>query len=213
MDKIRLLVDELVKWDQLAKAAKAGAEKVKAQIQELAVRDLENSKDKTVKYYGTGGNVVTVTNSATVKIASLFFLRAVLGDVTNDFVKEEVSYKLSEPFKRTLAALCTGNYIEQTLDEVIAQMSVDETTAKLLRKKLRGNPDKDRQLLESLGIKDVDHWVYFVAEAAAYERIRRLMDVAGYIPGTSEYEKALHDLKLAVIVDEGIKIGLEYEEE
>lgn len=212
MADIKMLVDELAKWDQLAKAAKAGAEKVKAQIQELAIPELENSKDKTVKYYGTGSNVVTVTNSATVKIASLSFLRSVLGDVTEDFVKEEVSYKLSEPFKRMMAALCTGNYIEQTLNEVIAQMAVDEVTAKLLRKKLKGNPDKDRVLLESLGIKDVDHWVYFVAEAVAYEKIHRLLDVAGYISGTPEYDKAMYNLKLAVIVEEGLKIGIEYEE-
>lgn len=213
MSNIQHLVDEYAKWDQLGKAARVETEKIKAQIQELAVPVLENSKLKTVKYYGTGSNVATVTNSETVKMVSISFLKAVLGDVTGDFVKEDVTYKLSEPFKRLAAALCTGSYIEQTQDEVIAQMAVDEVTAKLLRKKLKGSPEKDRQLLESAGVEDIEHWVYFVAEAVAYEKIRRLLEVAGYLPGTPEFAKAMDDLKLAVIVEEGLKIGVEYEEQ
>jgi len=212
---IKQLVDEYAKWDQLLTEAKAEIDKIKAKIQARAAEELENSKIKTVKYYGSNNNVASVGTSETVKLVSFTYLKLVLGAITGDFVKEETTHKLSDPFKRIVAPLCTGNYTEQTLDDVIRQMDVDANAAKVLRKKLRGDVNKDRKILASIGMapEDIDHWLYFIVESLAYERIARLLKVAGYEYGTPEYDKAIFALKQALITEEGIKIGIEYEEE
>jgi hypothetical protein len=148
-------------------------------------------------------------------MVSYLFLESVLGNVTGDFVKEEdISYKMTDSFKKMVAPLCTGNFIEQKLADVIAQMNVPEGTAKLLKKKLKGDPDKDTKTLASIKMapQDIEHWVYFIAEAVAYEKIVRLLEVAGYSEGTSEFEVAMKNMKLAVIVEESLKIGIEYED-
>jgi hypothetical protein len=211
---IKQLVDDYAKWDQLGKEARKEIEKIKAQLQKSAVEAIGNSKVKTVKYFGTDNNIAIATTAETVKMASVSFLRSVLGDVTGDFVKEEEpSYKMTDPFKKMMAPLCTGSYIEQKLDDVIAQMDVDEVTARLLKKKLKGDPERDAKTLASIGMapKDIEYWVYFIAESIAYEKIVRLLEVAGYPEGTPEFETALKNLKLAVIVEETLKIGIEYE--
>jgi len=211
---IKQLVDDYAKWDRLGKEARKEIEKIKAQIQKAAVEMIENSKVKTVKYFGTDNNIAIATTSETVKMASVSFLRSVLGDVTGDFVKEEEpSYKMTDPFKKMMAPLCTGSYIEQKLDDVIAQMDVDEVTARLLKKKLKGDPERDAKTLASIGMapEDIDYWVYFISESIAYEKIVRLLEVAGYPEGTPEFETALKNLKLALIVEETLKIGIEYE--
>lgn len=214
MSKIKQLVDDYAKWDSLTNQAKAEIEKIKAQIQELAIPEIENSKHKTVKYFGTNNNVAIVTTAETVKLVSYSFLKSVLGSVTEDFVKQEVDYKMSAPFKKMLAPICTGNYIEQRLDSVIAQIDIDAATTKLLKKKLKGDPVKDAKVLASVGIDqdDMEHWLYFIAEAKAYEKIVKLLEVAGYKEGTPEFGVAIAEIKDAVIVEENLKIGIEYEE-
>ncbi len=211
MSESKQLVDELARWDKLSKEAKVEIDKIKAQIQEIAAPDLENSKLKTVRYYGTNNNMAIITAPDTVKMVSYSFLSSVLGGITGDFIKQETNYKMSDPFKKIVGPLCTGEFIEIKLDDAIAQMQVDEKTANVLRKKLKGNPEKDRKVLESVGIDNLDHWVYFVSEAIAYEKIVKLLEVAGYPEGTAEFVKAMADLKLALIVEEGLKIGIEYE--
>ena len=213
MADIKHLVDEFAKWDQLAKEAKAEIEKIKARIQELAVAEIENSKNKSIKYFGTSNNIATVTTAETVKMVSYLFLQSVLGAVAVEFVKADVTYKMTDPFKKMVAPLCLGNYIEQKLDDVIAQMNVDENIAKVLKKKLKGDPQKDTKVLESVGLADIDHWIYFIAEAVAYEKIVKLLEVAGYKEGTPEFDVAMTGIKQALIVEESLKIGIEYEGE
>jgi len=212
---IKQLVDEFAKWDSLGKQAKVEIDKIKAQIQEQAVSAIENSKNKSIKYFGTNNNIATVTTAETVKMASFSFLQSVLKNVTGDFVKEDISYKMTDPFKKMVAPLCLGNYIEQKLSGVIDQMNVDEKTNKVLLKKLKGDPDRDAKTLASIGMapQDIEHWVYFVSEAVAYEKVVRMMEVAGYPEGTPEFEMAIKNMKLAVIVEESLKIGIEYEDE
>lgn len=212
---IRELVDEYARWEKLSEDAKKEIENIKARLQKIAEKELENSKNKTIKYFGTSNNIATVTTAATVKMVSFSFLKSVLKDITGDYVKEAVSYTMTDPFKKMVAPLCTGSYIEQRLNDVIAQMNVDEITAKLLKKKLKGNPEKDSKVLAAIGMnqEDIEHWVYFIAEAVAYEKIVRLLEVAGYPEETPEYEVAMKNMKLAVIVEESLKIGIEYEDE
>jgi hypothetical protein len=144
------------------------------------------------------------------------FLKLVLGnELTGEFIKEEKTYKMTEGFKRIVTPLCSGKYIEQTLDSIIQQMEVDEATSKLLKKKLKGDPQKDAKVLASVNIpqEDIHYWIYFIAEAIAWEKIVKLLQAAGYQEGTEGFVNALNGIKQALIVEEGLKIGIEYEDD
>lgn len=70
---VKYLVDEYAKWDRLQKEAKVETEKIKLQLQEMAIAALEDTKLKTVKYYGTNNNVAIISISETVKMAPFLF--------------------------------------------------------------------------------------------------------------------------------------------
>lgn len=67
------------------------------------------------------GNTITVTNADSVKLVYPSMLRKIFGAAYGDVVKEEITYKLSEPAKRLLSAVYNKEYIkggsvEQILD-------------------------------------------------------------------------------------------------
>lgn len=208
-------VDEYVKWVKLAAEAKQEIEKLKAEFQREAQELMKDKKVKQVDFWGSQNARVTVTTSETLKLVSYQFLLKAIGEtLLKDFVKETVEYKLSAPFKRLLAAVFQGDYVEQSLDEVIAQISGDEKTRKTLKKKLKGNYKKDVEHLKAIaGLDDetAEYWAYFVHEAANWEKILHLLEAAGYKRGTAEFNEALEAIRHAVIVEEGIKVSLEAE--
>ncbi len=213
---IRAKVDEFVRWVDLAAEAKKEIEKMKAEFQKHAVELMKDKKVKQVEFWGTKNAKVTVTTTGTLKLVSYSLLQKVFGEtLLRDFVKEDPQYKLSEPFKRLLAAIFQGDYIEQPVDEVIAQVSDDEKIRKTLKKKLKGNWDKDignLKAIAGLGDREAEHFAYFIQEAMNYEKIAYLLEAAGYPRNSDEFEKALDGIRHAVVVEEGIKVGLETEE-
>lgn len=209
-------VDEYVKWDNLLTAAKAEVEKLKAFFQKQAIEAMKDSKSKQVEFWGNESGKVVVTTTETVKLVSYHFLLQVIGEVVlRDFIKTEPQYKLSEPFKRILTPIIQGTYVEQSVDDVIAQISTDEKTRKALKKKLKGNWEKDVEnlkIIAGLNDRDAEHFAYFVQEAKNYERIVHLLEAAGHERGSTGFTAALEAIRHAVVVEEGIKVGLESEE-
>ncbi len=208
-------VDEFAKWVNLAAEAKKEIEKLKAEFQRQAVELMKDRKVKQVEFWGAQNAKVAVTTTETLKLVSYHFLLQVVGEtLLKDFVKEEPQYKLSEPFKRLLTAIFQGAYVEQSVDEVIAQITGDEKTRKTLKKKLKGNYEKDVESLKviaGLADKDAEHFAYFVQEAVNYGKIVHLLEAAGYARNTEDFTKALDAIRHAVVVEEGIKVGLEAE--
>lgn len=208
-------VDEFARWINLAEEAKKEIEKLKGEFGKQALKAMENKKVKRVEFWGSAGAKVEVTTSETLKLVSYNFLLQVIGEVLlRDFVKVEPNYKLSEPFKRVLAAIFQGDYVEQSTDDVIAQISDDEKTRKVLRKKLKGNWEKDVANLKAiagLNGKEAEHFAYFIQEAKNYERIVHLLEAAGHSRESEGFKVALDAIRHAVIVEEGIKIGVESE--
>lgn len=213
---MRVKVDEFARWVSLAEEAKKEIEKLKGEFQKQALKAMENKKVKRVEFWGSAGAKVEVTTSETLKLVSYNFLLQVIGEVLlRDFVKVEPSYKLSEPFKRLLTAIFQGDYVEQSADDVIAQISDDEKIRKALRKKLKGNWEKDVASLKAiagLNSEEAEHFAYFIQEAKNYDRIVHLLEAAGYKRDTGDFAAAMEAIRHAVVVEEGIKVGLEYEE-
>jgi len=216
MDELlKAKVDEYVKWENLLVEAKKEIEKLKTDFQKKGLELMADKKIKQVEFWGNENSKVVVTATETLKLVSHSFLQDIIGErLLRDFVKEELQYKLSEPFKRMLTAVFQGTYIEQPVTEIIAQLTNDDKTRTTLRKKLKGNWDKDvksLQIIAGLGREEAEHFAYFIQEAMNYEKIAHLMRAAGYEPGSQGFQAALENLRHAVVVEEGIKVGVERE--
>lgn len=213
---LKAKVDEFAKWMNLAAAAKKEIDKLKAEFQKEAVELMKDKKVKQMEFWGTKNAKVAVTTTETLKLVSYNFLLKVIGEVLiKDFVKEEPQYKLSEPFKRLLTAIFQGDYMEQPVDDVIAQISDNEKIRKTLKKKLKGNWEKDVENLKAIaGLDDgeAEHYAYFIQEAKNYEKIAHLLEAAGHAQNSDGFKKALDNIRHAVVVEEGIKVGLESED-
>jgi hypothetical protein len=218
MDKAEVirLVDEYAKWDKLATECKIELEKLKGKFQELGVDAMTDTKTKQVEFWGSLPAKVVVTTSESLKVVSHTFLSRVLGGILKDFAKEDLSYKYTEPFKRIIIALFQGNYIELTVETLITQITQDAKEQKVLKKKLKGNWEKDVNTLQNIihmPRQEAEHYAFFIQEAINYERIVQLLEAAGHMRGTTDFEKAIKDIKNAVIVEEGIKVGIESNKE
>lgn len=216
MDKLRKAVNELAKWDALIAAGKKEMNKHKLTIQNEAASTLENSKLKQVKYWGDESNCAVITAAEKVDLVSIEYLRNVIPEnIIKDFAKEEVQYKLTTPFKNIVGPLVCGDYTEKKLKDVIKEMNLPEDKKKVAKKKLKGKFEKDLEFLKTIGYtqEEAEHWAYFISEAAAWERIVNLFEISGYKEGTLEFKEAIEKLKHAVIVEETLKIGIEYEKE
>ncbi len=214
MESTAQLVDKLVEWDKLLKDGKKQMDEIKSKLQSQAIDELKDKKQKQISILGSSGSRVIVTQTDKVELVYAQVLRTYFGKVIADVIKEEVTYKVAEPFKRLLAAAFKGEYIEQSLDAVVKGLTSDEKLQKLLLKKLKGNFDKDVNVLKTVleyEQKEAENTAYLVAEAITYERILMLSIAAGYAP--EEFGEAVQMLKNAVMVDESIKLGLEYEVE
>lgn len=209
-------VDELAKWTQLAKDAKTEIEKLKGEFQKLGLSELADKKIKQIEYWGLNNSKVVVTESETLKVQLDCIIEEIFKKVVNGNIKIEPSYTYTEPFKRVLISICQGAYIDQSLADVIRQMSIeDDKTKKALAKKLKGKWDKDVDTLKTLAgfeQSDAENWAYCIQEAINFEKITSLFRLAGYEYGTPEFEKVISTIKAAAIVEESVKVGVEAED-
>jgi len=213
---IKALVDEYAKWDRLQKEAKVIIDGIKASLQEKAVAMMKDTKQKQVEFYGTGSNKAVITEADTVKLVSPTLFKQVLGDVFGDFIKEKTTFEATEPFKRVLQAILQGEFGESTLDDAIRQMEVDDNTSKLLKKKLKGNWEKDvATLMTVAGMtkERAEHFAYFVKEAIDFEKIVTILGAAGHKYNTPDFDISLTAIKHGAGVETSIKIGIEYDAE
>ena len=208
---VKAKVDEYEKWSKLLDECKSVTEKLKGEFEQQALDELNVKKSKQVEFWGSSAKVV-VTRSETLKVVSHTYLTKTLGDILKDFYKEKTTYEYVEPFKSVLTALFQGAYVEETLDDVIAQISPNDKIRQLLKKKLKGNWKKDIKVLQSVTGKpknEAEYYAFFVQESINYGKITQLLETAGHKKDTPEFETAIQAIKNAVIVEEGIKVGLE----
>lgn len=210
------LVDKLVEWDKLIKDGKKEMDAIKAKLQQIALGDIQNKKVKQTELWGSNNSKVVVTVTDTVELVSYTFLKRILGDIVKDFVKTEDKYKMTEPFKRIMAAAFNGEYVEESVSDIVNGMDIEDIEKKALKRKLRNNFKKNVEYLKTIAKMDdqtAEHYAYFIQEASAYQQIAKLLEAAGHKKGTEEFKQAFEALKDSVIVDESLKIGLEYEAE
>lgn len=209
--EIKAKVDEYAKLSAQQSAIKSRMDELKGFFETLATEDLKDTKRKTVAYWGSNNAKVVVGNSSTVKPVSMTMVKELFGRLYGDFVKEETTYKMTEPCKRLLALAFLGEYTEGNIDDVISQITNDAKIQKALKKKLKGKFDKDKDTLMTLtGLseQEASDWAYFAAEVINWERLTQIL-VAAQWNGTTE--NAIEHIRTAIMVDEGIKVGIELE--
>ena len=211
MAEIKAKADRLVKLTNQQSVIKAEIDEIKAWFEKLATDDLKDTKKKTIDYWGSNNSKVVVGNSETVKPVSMTMVKKLLGDVFKDFVKEDTTYKMTEPCKRLFSMMFLGNYTEGSLDETIKAITDDEKIQRALKKKLKGKYEKDPEtLMKMVGLseQEASDWAYITAEIINWEWMLQVLKSAEW-KGTPQ--EAVQIIKAAIIVDEGIKVTVEAE--
>ena len=209
--EVKKKVDRLAELDRQMVAVKGEMETIKAWFEKQATDDLRDTKSKTVEYWGSENSKVVVGNSETVKPVSMTMVKKLLGDVFKDFVKEDTTYKMTEPCKRLFSMMFLGNYTEGSLDETIKAITDDEKIQRALKKKLKGKYEKDTEtLMKMVGLseQEASDWAYITAEIINWEWMLQVLKSAEW-KGTPQ--EAVQIIKAAIIVDEGIKVTVEAE--
>lgn len=211
MAEIKAKADRLVKLTNQQSVIKAEIDEIKAWFEKLATDDLKDTKKKTIDYWGSNNSKVVVGNSETVKPVSMTMVKKLLGDVFKDFVKEDTTYKMTEPCKSLFSMMFLGNYTEGSLDETIKAITDDEKIQRALKKKLKGKYEKDTEtLMKMVGLseQEASDWAYITAEIINWEWMLQVLKSAEW-KGTPQ--EAVQIIKAAIIVDEGIKVTVEAE--
>lgn len=175
-DKVQRYAEIKAEQEQL----KAEMDGIEADILKAAETDLKDTKFKTVSYADNNGNVITATNADNVKLIYPSMLKVIFGKAYPDVVKEEITYKVSAPAKRLLAAIYNGEYIKNgSVDEILKCLNLDDKSFNALKKKLKGaNYDTDvKNLIKFAGIGETEakENAYLVAEAIAWQDFKHLL--------------------------------------
>lgn len=175
-DKVQRYAEIKAEQEEL----KAEMDDIEADILKAAETDLKDTKFKTVSYADNNGNVITATNADNVKLIYPSMLKVIFGKAYPDVVKEEITYKVSAPAKRLLAAIYNGEYIKNgSVDEILKGLNLDDKSFNALRKKLKGaNYDTDvKNLIKFAGIGETEakENAYLVAEAIAWQDFKHLL--------------------------------------
>ncbi len=173
--KIHEIVDRMAEIKQMKKELAAENDRLQAQLQILAERDLTDTKIKSVGYSGTNGNTATVTTSDTISVIAGELLSKIFGSVYPSMVEQKITYTLKAPAKRILSAIWHREYCEGSVAEIVGSLKCDEKAKKVLLKKIKGiNFDKDKEnLMNYAGLSEADasDTAYLINEAAAWEQI------------------------------------------
>ena len=210
-EQVKRYVDEYAALSLEAERIKGRMDWLKGYFETLATADLKDTKLLTAAYWGSQNSRVTVTNASTVKPVSLTMVKKLLGEISGDFIKTEITDTMTAPCKKLLAMAAQGNYTEGSLESVIEQISADPKIQATLRKKLKGRWDKDKAMLmkvAGLPEQEASDWAYLAAEVINWEWLTQVLKAASWEGSPQE---AIDIIRAAVIVEESSKVGIEAE--
>ncbi|MDR1628953.1 MAG: hypothetical protein LBS36_01885 [Oscillospiraceae bacterium] len=209
-DLLKMKATELASLNRSVDDLKERIDQLKAYFERLATDQLLDTKLKSVDFWGYGSRVV-VTETETVKPVSVEILKRVFGAIGKEWIKEETTYKLTDPCKRLLGAVFQGNYTEGSIDELIESITADEKLQATLRKKLKGRYEKDKAALLALTgctEQEASDNAYLAAEVINWGWLLQILQAAEWKGSPQE---AIDLIRAAVIVDTGTKVTVESE--
>lgn len=209
----RVLVDELVQLDRLRMATARNISAYQAELQARGISIMDDKNKQYIRFFGDLG-AAAVTDRKSLEILNPDRLKLCITEgVYKKNVTEttETKYKCSAQFEKMLKALFTEDYtFEMELEEFLEQMHIlpDTKQKKILLRKLKGDYEKDRKVLQAVfGVEDdwdVELWYI--------HRIRNAELIRAFMPDDM-LDVAMAELKKCIMVDSKVALSLEYEEE
>jgi hypothetical protein len=199
-------VDRAVELDSLMKKHKKELDGIKAELQTLALADMENKNIKYVQIFGTAGNCEAAYKEK-FEIDNFPLLLSTLGDLIKDKIsrKVEIKFDIDKRFKEALIVLYKGEYAEHDIVAILSGMGLNEKQIKVAQKKLKGDFKKDKELLASLGIDgDREEELDAIMEAKKLELVKRYFNLE-----TLDIEA----FKKCIFVEDSLSITLNYDDE
>ena len=210
MNEIAQKVNRYQELVRQEKEIKNEIAELKGYFETTASEELKNTKFKTISYWGDNNAKVTVGMNETIKIVSNETLKTIFKNLYPDLITEKKTYDLSSQAKKLLTPIFQGDYIETNLDEVLKAISEDLNVQVVLKKKLKGDYKKDKDLIQKVaGIDEIraSELAYFAKEVIAYDKFKSILEACE----NQDIKDAIDKVKIAVIVEEGIKVTFEEE--
>ena len=183
---------------------------IDAELKSTGLRVLSDKNIKQTILYGENGNKAVITLATKIEVLNRDLMSQSLSkNVYNDSVTEKVlvTYGLSEPFKRFLAAIKMGTYDKNlTIKEFIDRhfSDLDMKIRDFIDKKFKGRYEQDRKwIVSKCGEGDWD------AELDQITLIKNWELICSFCEGESS-EDILNNLSNSVAVDETLKIEYGY---
>lgn len=214
----RQLVAECVRITREKKQMEAELNRYKHELEARAEDAFADHNVHFVKYYGDGGGSVSVKEKQTLDIDSPDKLKAAVGDGVWDVrVQKNVSvkYKCDPKFEQMLKAVFLGNYSsEMSLEEFLDEMEIkpDAKQKRLLLKKLKGDFEKDRALLQSVLVPEGEEAPDFDVELWYIHKIRNWELICRFLPEEG-IDRTMAEIRDSVTVELGQAVTVDYDDE
>ena len=186
-------------------------ELLESEIIKSAEMDLKNTKDKTIHYEGDGVRA-TATKTSSVKVIYPSFLKKVFGKAYTDAVKVEPNYKLSESAKRLLSGIYLGDFVRNTIPELLGELALEQDIKMALEKKVKGakfETDKKHLMnIAGMGESEAEVYAALAMEAGVWQNFDKLCIVNGWTDSEA-VERTMKLIDGAIIVDESLKITID----
>lgn len=207
------LVDTVV-W--LEKERKQNIQKTNAYKAELQARGLAAIEDKNIRFirFQGGSGSCSVADTQSLDILNPIGLREAMPEgLFDSLVSVEIkpAYKPPAKLEKALKAIFIEEYTrEYTLAEFLSFMSVspDEKQRKMLLKKLKGEYEKDKSLLESLFSAAETDWD---VELWYINRIKNMELIKTYF-GEDVTDEALAAMRRCILVESKTALRIEAED-
>ena len=146
--EIAALISRAVTLDNEIRQRKTALEEIKAKLQTAALTEMENKNLRYVRYDSLYGSV-EMTYKTKLEVDNYARLAAALD--TGVLVEDKITRKHS--FKEALIALVRGDYAAHDIDGILLGMGIEDAQMrKVVRKKLKGDYAKDKEVLAAVGV-------------------------------------------------------------
>ncbi|MFW5435232.1 ABC transporter permease [Paenibacillus apiarius] len=197
-------VDEAIALEQQMKECKKRVDSIKAELTTAAYAEMDNKNLSFFQITGESGRF-NVVYKEKFEVDNYENLIDVLGEVALSKVsrKQEVKYETDSRFKVALIALYKAEYTtDVTIESILSGLGIGDDVIKALKKKLKGEYLKDKQLLESVGVTgELEEELDAIRMVKNGELVERFFGQLS--------RKQIEIIRNAVYVEDSISVGLE----
>ena len=205
----RELVSALIEKDNRRTELIKDINRYKAEVMRRSLPVLADTNTKQTKIYADNGSC-SITDAEKLTIIDDGKLKRLLPDGIYDkfvTVTQKTEYKYDPNFEKALKAIFNQDYtFEMSLEEFLdneGTFAMDAGQRKVLLKKLKGDYDRDRELLQAVfGEGDYDVELYYIYKIKNGELIKRFL-------ADECQDIQMAELRKCMIVESSTKLTIE----